>query len=313
MGEQVDELDYVIKTVEVKTDLVQRLDTRNTMRDKDGTTVKMPGVTNPCQIQLWEIYIVVSILAMQPPSTMLMAHIKALLHHKDTKYYCESVLKEHVHHGNIQDSSNVYSFWEEYFLRKFEIQFPKQELQKYVKQSLEDKLCGRGHIPRKFLMSPFVQAMLLNASFFEGQYDELLEGLRSAKLPFSDILAEDEEEMGDSAAVKWDNVKLYDDPTLILKKHGGWAMAKSEAERQLTPKDQLLLRLTGVTLEELLAGTKLPDSPRDDGESRHVTPRLDPGGQGTLKQKRLSLTGGDHEAQMTEQMRRDSKKKQNWS
>ena len=71
-------------------------DTRNNMRDKDGITVKMPSSINMCQIQLWEIFIVVSILMLQPPSTMLTAHIKALLHHKDSKYYCESVLKEHI-------------------------------------------------------------------------------------------------------------------------------------------------------------------------------------------------------------------------
>jgi len=270
--EENEQLEYVIATIEVDPETLDKLDTKNSSREKDGSTIRMPSPQNIIAMQLWEVYVVVAILILQPHSSVIFAHVKALCEHNEPRHLCETVLKEHTTIGNVTDTSqdvSLYTFFDEYFSRKFQINFVKNSLLKYVLDTLDDPLCGKDRIPRVFYLAPFAQAMLLNSQYFEGQYDELIDGMRMVNLPVNDVLQDGEEEIGEAVAINWDNVKLYDDPNMCLKKHGGWAITK--AARMLTPKDQLLMRLTGCTLEQLLAGKDVPDSPRAHEEIAEST------------------------------------------
>lgn len=265
-GERSVGIDYAINTWEVpSTEAVQKLDTKSSSREKDGMTVRCPSASNVCPLQLWEVYLAVGVLILQPHSGVIFAHVKALCEHNDPRYLCESVLKEHVCVGNVSDDSqlvNMHSFFTEYFHRKFQISFEKHALHAYISEVMDDPNCGTGGIPRVYLLSPHVQAFLLNSPFFEDQYDELLNAMRTYNLPVNDVLADGDQDIGRALDLEWDRVKLYDDPTLVLKKYGGWAVTKNG--RHMTPKDQLVMRLTGCTLEQLLAGRDIPDSPRHD-------------------------------------------------
>jgi len=256
-------MEYVIPTMLVNPDLLDKLDTKNGSREADGTTVRMPSHANHCAIQLWEVYVVAAILMMQPPSSILTAHVKALCDHSDKVHLCETVLKEHTVVGTVADNTqevNIYSFFEEYFNRKFQIAFQKSALHKYVKDVLDDPMCGKNKIPRVYQLSVFVREFLLNAPFFDGQYEELNDAARMLYLPVNGLLRECEMEIGDAVDIRWDNVKLYDDPTLILKKYGGWCISKGR--KVLTPKDQLMMRLTGLPIDQIHGGEGIPDSPR---------------------------------------------------
>mmetsp|Transcript_152217 Transcript_152217/g.276893 ORF Transcript_152217/g.276893 Transcript_152217/m.276893 type:complete len:751 (-) Transcript_152217:60-2312(-) len=262
------EIEYVIQTLQVRPESLDKLDTKSSSREKDGITIRMPSHSNNCPIQMWEIYVSAAILVLQPPSSVLRAHVKALCEHNDPRHLCICVLKEHAQSGPVADASqevSMYSFFEEYFNRKFQIQFQKHSLAKYVAETLDDPHSGRNRIPRVYLLSTFVQAFLTNAQFFDQQYEELVDAMRLVNLPVTDVLMEKELEVGEAVDIKWDNVKLYDDPTLILKRYGGWAITKSS--RMLTPKDQLVMRLTGCALEQLLSGMDVPDSPRHQAEA----------------------------------------------
>lgn len=258
-----DENRYVIPTLEVDPSTLDKLDTRNSSRERDGVTVRVPSQSNACPLQIWEVYVATAILIVQPHSSIISAHVKALCEHNEAKHLCECVLKEHTSAGTVTDTSqdmSLYTFLEEYLNRKFQLTFARNSILKYITHNLDDPLCGRNGIPRVFLLGPMVQALLLNAQYWEGQYDELISGMRAVNLPVNDILQDGEQDIGDAVEITWDNVQLYDDPALILKKYGGWAVTK--ATRMLTPKDQLVMRLTGCTLEQLLKGVDVPDSPR---------------------------------------------------
>jgi len=253
----------VIPTVAVNPDTLQKLDSKSSSREKDGVAIKLPSQTNVCSLQLWEVYVAVAVLILQPHSSIIFAHVKALCEHNEPKHLCEAVLKEHTSVGTVTDVSqdtSLCSFLEEYFNRKFQIQFAKNILLKYITHVLDDPLCGHDGIARVFLLGPHVQAFLLNAQYWEGQYDELIDNMRRVNLPVNDILKDGEQEIGEAVDITWDNTKLYDDPNLVLKKYGGWAVTK--AGRMMTPKDQLVMRLTGCTMDQILKGDGIPDSPR---------------------------------------------------
>uniref|UniRef100_A0A7S4W3B1 EF-hand domain-containing protein n=1 Tax=Alexandrium monilatum TaxID=311494 RepID=A0A7S4W3B1_9DINO len=267
MEEEGEQHRYVISTVEVDPDTLQRLDTKNSCLEKDGSTVRLPSQANACQLQLWEVYVAVAILIVQPHSSVLSAHVKALCEHSERTHLCESVLKEHTAMGIATDTkqdTTLYSFLEEYFQRKFQILFARNSLHGYLMHALDDPHCGRNGIPRVYLLGPHVQAFLLNAPYWDGQYDELIDAMRSVNLPVNDILQDGENEIGEAVDIAWDHAALYDDPHMILKRYGGWAVTK--AGHMYTPKDQLVMRLTGCTLEEILRGEDIPDSPRVEGD-----------------------------------------------
>jgi len=264
------DLGYAIQTVFVKPDCPNKLDTKSSSREKDGATIKMPSHSNNCPIQLWEVYVVGAVLLMQPPSSILTHHVRAVVEHNDPKALCCTVLKEHTTCGAVADTTQNVSlpdFFEEYFHRKFTVHFAKHALSKYLSEILDDPLCGWQKIARVFFVSTFVQAFLLNSPFFDGQYEELIESMRMVNLPVNDIMLDKELTIGEATEIKWDNVKLYDDPSMILKRYDGWAITKTE--RMLSPKDQLVMRLTGCSLEQLLNGSDVPDSPRS-GESKNA-------------------------------------------
>eukprot|EP00927_Polykrikos_kofoidii_P056685 TRINITY_DN50770_c0_g1_i1.p1 TRINITY_DN50770_c0_g1~~TRINITY_DN50770_c0_g1_i1.p1 ORF type:complete len:741 (-),score=131.09 TRINITY_DN50770_c0_g1_i1:54-2276(-) len=259
------DLDYIIPTIQVNPETLDKLDCKNSSRDKDDLTVKMPSFNNVCPIQMWEVYFLVAVLLVQPPSSIIVDHVKALCEHNEPTYLCETVLKEHSM-GIVSDLSqeiSLYTFYEEYILRKFGIAFSKNSLLRYITDIADDVVCGKNSIPRVYLAFPFVQAFMRNTQFFDGQYDELVDSMRTYNLPVFDALAEPKTaDVGDSATVDWDAVKLYDDPSIILKKYGGWAMSKGQ--KLMAPKDQLMMRLTGMSLEQLLMNQDVPVSPRDD-------------------------------------------------
>lgn len=270
--------EYIINTAELKQpEKFDKLDTKNSSREKDGVTIKVPSRANPCAPQLWEVYAATTILCLQPHSSIVFKHVKALCEHTDTGFMCEGLLKEHLIIGTVLDDTqdvNMYTFLEEYFNRKFQVNFTKNTLQRYVLEALDDPRCGRNGISRVYLLGPHIQAMLLNSSFFEAQYDEIVRSLRTANMPCNDVMADGEDDIGIGVAaeIKWDNVQLYDDPTMILKKHGGWALSKNVT--MVTPKDQLILRLTGTSLEQILVGKNIPDSPRiEDGVQQMMRKR----------------------------------------
>eukprot|EP00931_Biecheleriopsis_adriatica_P008211 TRINITY_DN109426_c0_g1_i1.p1 TRINITY_DN109426_c0_g1~~TRINITY_DN109426_c0_g1_i1.p1 ORF type:complete len:767 (+),score=166.70 TRINITY_DN109426_c0_g1_i1:83-2383(+) len=276
--------EYVIATIEVDPEQLQKLDTKMSSREKDAVSIKIPGQTNPCPIQLWEVYLAVAILCVQPHGAILHAHIKALVEHDESSYLCECLLREHLTCGNVTDVSqetSLFGFFEEYMHRKFQIFFPPGMLLKYVTEVVDDPLCGHEEISRAYLLGPFVQAFLVSAQYFEAQYDEMIDAMRMINLPMNDVMNDGEEDIGENAAdVNWDHAKLYDDPNLVLKKYGGWAIGK--AVPMLTKKDQLVMRLTGCTLEQLLSGKAVPDSPRDSkdrgkGQELSVFEKMDAG------------------------------------
>lgn len=295
-------LEYVINTCEIGSpDFLDKLDTKNSLREKDGVTIRPPSQSNVCACQLWEVYVAAAVLILQPHSSVIFAHVKALCEHNDPKYLCEAILKEHLCIGNVTDDHqyvNMYGFFDEYFNRKFQINFEKHALHHYVGQAMDDPLCGKDGIPRVYLLAPHIQALLLNSQFFDGQYDELIDAMRMGNLPVNDVLSDGEQEIGEALDLEWDNVKLYDDPNLILKKHGGWAVTKPS--KLLTPKDLLVIRLTGCSLEQLLAGKDVPDSPRHDlGEAeadaklaKGKGQRLSAGRKRNTSQKVKALTEG---------------------
>lgn len=277
MAVEAEAIDYVISTVEVDPKTLDKLDTKNSVRDKDGTMVRLPSQSNPCTLQLWEVFVATSVLLVQPQSSIINAHIKALCSHNESKYLCEAVLKEHTSIGCVTDTSqdvSLYSFLDEYLGRKFNITFPKLGLLRYVVDAMDDPLCSKSRIPRVYLLAPYVQAMLLNSQFFENQYDELIDAMRMANLPVNDVLQEgDMNEIGDAVEIHWDNAALYDDPNMVLKKHGGWATTRGS--KMLTPKDQLMQRLTGCTMDQILAGQDVPDSPREQASQANVAQHVD--------------------------------------
>jgi len=181
------------------------------------------------------------------------------------------------------------SLWKSTCIANFKYNSKKNSLFKYVVDTLDDPQCGKDKIPRVFLLGRFVQAFLLNSQFFENQYDELIDSMRRVNLPVNDVLVDGEAEIGDAVELQWDNVKMYDDPNLILKKYGGWAISRST--RMLTPKDQLMMRLTGCTLDEILAGVDVPDSPRgvDPNDMLATAHRS---GKRRTSQRRMSLKKG---------------------
>jgi len=266
VDEDKKDLGYVIQTMPVRADCPNKLDTKNTSREKDQITIKMPSHSNNCPIQLWEVYCAAAVLIMQPASSVLQNHVAALCEHNDPKSLACTVLKEHTTCGAVADGSqdvSLHAFFEEYFHRKFNIRFNRLSIQRYLAEFLDDPMCGWQKIPRVYFLSIFVQALLLSTretNFFDAQYDELVESMRMVNLPVNDIMLVGALDIGDTSEIKWDNVKLYDDPTMILKRYGGWAITKTE--RMLTPKDQLVMRLTGCSLEQLLSGQDVPDSPR---------------------------------------------------
>lgn len=256
---------YVIPTFEVDPETLEKLDTKNSSRERDGTSVRLPSQSNACALQLWEVYLAVAILILQPPSSIVSAHVKALCEHNEPSHLCEAVLKEHTTMGTVTNTTQdttLYSFFEEYIHRKLQLQFTKNSLAQYIARVLDDPLCGKNKVARVFLLGPHVQAFLLNAPFFEDQYDELIDSMRGVNLPVNDILQDGETEIGEAVDIAWDNTRLYDDPNLILKKFGGWAVTK--AGDMIMPKDQLIMRLTGCTLEQILKGEEIPDSPRHE-------------------------------------------------
>lgn len=270
VAEDKKELGYVIQTVPIRADIPNKLDTKMSSREKDGATIKLPAHSNACPVQLWEVYVVTAILVMQPKSSILTHHVRALCEHHDSKSLCCTVLKEHTSCGAVNDSTqdiSLHAFFEEYFHRKFSCHFGKHSLTKYIGEVLEDPLCGWQKIPRVYYVSVFVQALLLNSPFMEGQYQELIESMRMVNLPVNDVMLDKELQIGEAKEVTWDNVKLYDDPQMILKRYGGWAISKTE--RMLSPKDQLVMRLTGCSLEQLLSGVDVPDSPRGGQGGEH--------------------------------------------
>mmetsp|Transcript_21888 Transcript_21888/g.75281 ORF Transcript_21888/g.75281 Transcript_21888/m.75281 type:complete len:782 (+) Transcript_21888:161-2506(+) len=286
--------EYIISTWAIdEHDKLDKLDTKQSSREKDGATIRLPSIINACPLQLWEVYLAATILLMQPHSSIIFAHVKALCEHNDQNYLCEAVLKEHLNAGTVIDDTqdvNMYTFLDEYFNRKFQITFPKTSMHTYIEEALDDARCGRNGVSRVFLLGPHLQAFLLNSQFFENQYDELVRALRVAHLPVNDVMLDGEEAIGEALDIRWDNVKLYDDPHLVLKKHGGWALTKPT--RMMTPKDQLILRLTGCTLEQLLAGKDVPDSPRkvDDESLEHGVQRK---GTRHRSHRKSSLQGSD--------------------
>lgn len=260
--------EYVISTVEVQDPAkLEKLDTKNSVREKDEVTVKVPSITNACRLQLWEVYVAVTVLVLQPHSSVVFAHVKALCEHNEPRFLCEAVLKEHILCGTVQDDSqdnNMYGFLEEYLHRKFQLRFASGRLYTYLMEALDDPRCGRKGIARVFLLGLHVQALLLNSSFFDGQYEEVIRALRIANLPVNDVMSDGDQDIGEALGIRWDNVRLYDDPAMVLKKHGGWALTRPS--RMLTPKDLLITRLTGCSLEQILAGQDVPDSPRGEAE-----------------------------------------------
>mgnify|MGYP000393459362 CR=1 FL=1 len=227
-----------------------------------------------------------AVLILQPPSTVLSAHIKALVHHKDTAYYCESILPEHVSHPALM-RPEFFEVMREYLERKFEFSIRSSDIKEYVSKEIGDPQAGKNNVPRKYLLSPLLQQALLNDPVFDSQYVELLDTMRTAKLPSNDIMTEEMEELKNATHIHWDVAKLYDDPNLILRRYGGWCMARSEAQRQLTPKDKLLMKLTGTTMDEILEG-KVPQSPRKDAASSAAVSDADgapkPGSLAALRQ-----------------------------
>jgi len=266
------DLDYVIPTMQVPNGkTAEKLDTKMTSREKDGHSIKVPSQMNSCAVQLWEVYFMVGILLLQPPSSVVSEHVKALCEHSEPQYLCEAILKEHCG-GLVTDTSQEvswYAFFEEYIMRKFSLHFLKNSLLKYATDVLDDPLCGWCKIPRSHLAAPHVQALMLNAPFWEGQYDELVDSMRQYNLPLNDYMADPDNDIHEAVGMEWDALKLYDDPTLILKKHGGWATTKGN--KMISPKDQLIMRLTGMTLEQILLQPEdVPDSPRRDDQSEDM-------------------------------------------
>eukprot|EP00928_Gymnodinium_smaydae_P037241 TRINITY_DN25884_c0_g1_i1.p1 TRINITY_DN25884_c0_g1~~TRINITY_DN25884_c0_g1_i1.p1 ORF type:complete len:754 (+),score=197.78 TRINITY_DN25884_c0_g1_i1:152-2413(+) len=261
------DLDYVIPTIQVDPAILDKLDSKNSSREKDGQTIKMPSQSNIIPIQLWEVYFAVGVLLLQPPSNVVVSHVKALCEHTEERHLCETILREHTF-GIVADVSqdiSWYTFFEEYMFRKFNVNFIKGTLLKYLTDTIEDPLCGRNNIPRSFHMGPFVQNFLLNTAYFDSQYDELVDSMRMYNLPLFDVLAQPEADFGESKGIDWDAVRLYDDPNMVLKKYGGWALTKGL--KMVTPKDSLIIKLTGLSLDQILSNTNIPDSPRgeDDG------------------------------------------------
>eukprot|EP00434_Breviolum_minutum_P032222 symbB.v1.2.028499.t1/scaffold2988.1/size65815/1 len=253
--------EYIITTQKV-TDpsALPKLDTKMYSVEKDGQHAKLPSQTNVCALQLWEVYLAVAILCVQPPSDVLHVHVKALCEHDEDTQLCESLLREHLTCYNVIDETSFVGFFEEYIQRKFQIAFNREALLHYIMDVIDDSLAGYNEIPRTFLLGPYVQAFLLQDRFFDGQYDEMIDAMRMYNLPVNDVMMDGEEEIGAGVQVNFDQARMYDDPTLVLKKHGGWALGKTAP--LLTKKDQLIMRLTGCTLDQLLAGRDVPDSPR---------------------------------------------------
>lgn len=288
------ELDYIIPTVEVDPDSLDKLDTKNSVRDRDGYTVKTPSPVNACPIQLWEVYIVIAVLMLQPHSQIIFAHVKALCEHQERRFLCETLLKEHTSIGAVTDVTqeiSLYSFIEEYLNRKFDVAFQKNSLLRYLLDVIDDPLCGKFGIARVFLLAPYVQAFLLGADFFEAQYDELLDSMRQYNLPVNDVLTDSGQDIGEFVEMQWDNLQMYDDPTLILKKHGGWAIAKGS--KMATQKDQLISRLTGVPIETILTGQGVPDSPRRDEDTGKHKDKADGGAELSITARTRGLTLAD--------------------
>lgn len=256
------ETDYIIPTVEVDPDSLGKLDTKNLCREKDGYTVRIPSMNNPCQLQLWEVYFAAAVLVVQPHSKLIFAHVKALCEHQEPRFLCEALLKEHTSIGLVADMGqeiSLYSFMEEYLNRKFDIAIHKNYLLKYTFDTLDDPFCGKKGVARVFLVSPYLQNFLLGSAFFEGQYAELLEAMRQYNLPVNDVLKDSGTKIGEFAETPWDHTRMYEDLSINLRKHGGWAISKGF--KMATPKDQLVTRLTGASMEAILAG-KVPSSPR---------------------------------------------------
>lgn len=296
------DLVYVIPTLQVDPDTLDKLNTKNSSREKDGQTIKMPSQANPCPIQLWEVYFLAGILLLQPPSSVIISHVKALCEHSEERHLCEAILREHAVGvvADVTQDISWYTFFEEYMFRKLSISFTKNSLLKYLLDVIDDPLCGKSRIPRSFLVAPFLQAFLLNTNFFDGQYDELVDSMRLYNLPLFDFLAEPETEVGEATGIDWDAVRLYDDPSLILKKHGGWAVTKGA--KLITPKDQLIIRLTGLSLEQILSSAQVPDSPRrvDDDKLKQGEVKVashERGRQGSVAEVKEELYGRNSHVQ----------------